>query len=129
NTKKAMNKQLIFESWLCRCSQLGKLLTNLPTEEAKEKIKAEIKILEDERDLGVNANGNKVKWTSNKESSLASLKEKLKREEQDHLPSGAITFLEDEFRRVYWGRKRDISNKYLTKGTISEEDALELLSL
>lgn len=123
-----MNKPLIFETWLCRCSQLGKLLTNLPTEEAKQKIKDDMKVLENERDLGVNVNGNKVKWTPKKESDLLSLKEKLKKEEEDHLPSGAITYLEEEFRRVYWGRKRELSNKYLTKGTIAEEDALELLS-
>lgn len=124
-----MNKPLIFETWLCRCSQLGKLLTNLPTEEAKDKIKSEIKVLEDERDTGININNNKVKWTAKKDSDLIALKEKLKKEEEDYLPPGAISFLEDEFRRVYWGRKRDISNKYLTKGTIAEDDALELLSI
>ncbi len=123
-----MNKPLIFQDWRCRCSQLGKLLTNLPTEEAKQKIKDEIKVLTDERDLGVNANGNKVKWTPTKESNLLALQEKLKREEQDQLPAGAITYLEEEFRYLYWGRRRSLSNKYLTKGTIAEEDALQLLS-
>lgn len=121
-------EKLIFETWLCRCSQLGKIMTNLPTEENQLKLQSQIKELENERDLGVNANGNKVKWTATKESNLVALKEKLIREQQDELPSGAITFLEEEFRRVYWGRKRSLSNKYLTKGTIAEEDALELLS-
>lgn len=124
-----MEQELIFNKWLCRCSQLGKLMTNLPTEQAKEKLTSQIKTLESERDSGVNENGNKVKWTTKKETDLATLKSRLKKEEDDELPSGAISFLEEEFRRVYWGRQRSVSNKYLTKGTIAEEDALELLSV
>lgn len=120
-------ENLIFENWKARCSSLGKLMTNLPSAEQEEKIATEIKELTNERDYGVNKNGNKVKWTENKDNRLAELIEKQNKE--DELPTGAITYLEEVFRDVFWKRKRFLNNKYLEKGTINEDDALGLASL
>ncbi|MDR2223589.1 MAG: hypothetical protein LBE34_12795 [Flavobacteriaceae bacterium] len=120
-------ENLQFANWKARCSSLGKLLTNLPTEEEAIKIANEIKELTNERDYGVNANGNKVKWTENKDNRLALLLEKQNKGEE--LPPGAITYLEEVFRSHFWKRKRFLENKYLTKGTVCEEDALELVSI
>ncbi len=119
-------ENLIFPTWRARCSSLGKLMTNLPTEEEALKIATEIKELTNERDYGINANGNKVRWTENKDNRLALLLEK--KTKGDELPTGAITYLEEEFRDKFWGRKRFLDNKYLKKGTICEEDALDLVS-
>ena len=119
-------ENLIFTNWKARCSSLGKLMTNLPTKEASKKRETRIKELVNERDYGVNANGNKVKWTQNKADELIKLTDD--REKGDELPTGAITELEEVFEDVFWERKRILTNKYLTKGTINEEDALELIS-
>ncbi|KZE77514.1 hypothetical protein AV926_14165 [Myroides marinus] len=119
-------ENLIFTDWLARCSSLGKIMTNLPSEEDTLKIAKEIKDLTNERDYGVNANGNKVKWTENKDNRLALLLEKQNK--GDELPTGAITYLEEVFRSEFWKRKRFLENKYLSKGTICEEDALDIVS-
>lgn len=119
-------ENLIFTNWKARCSSLGKLMTNLPSEEAASKREARIKELTNERDYGVNANGNKVKWTQNKMDELVKLTDD--REKGDELPTGAITYLEEVFRDKFWKRKRFLENKYLSKGTICEEDALDLVS-
>jgi len=119
-------EESIFKDWKERCSSLGHLMTNLQTKEDKQKLKDDIKILENERDLGINVNGNKVKWTDNKIESLNKLKEKLNAD--DELSSGIKTHLDDVFRAVYWNRSRMLSNKYLEKGNIMEEDALQLVS-
>ena len=116
--------KLIFENWEERCSSLGNILTNKKvwTEENEKRVKE----LECERDLGINKNGNKVKWTQTKQDELEKLIDK--RDGPDQLPAGAITHLEDVFRREFWGRERILNNKYLDKGKICEEDALDLKS-
>ncbi|MVX37253.1 hypothetical protein [Myroides sp. LoEW2-1] len=119
-------ENLIFTNWRARCSSFGKLMTNLPSEEESLKIVTEIKDLTNERDYGINANGNKVKWTENKDNRLAFLLDKQNK--GDELPTGAITYLEEVFRDKFWNRKRFLENKYLTKGTVCEEDALDLVS-
>ncbi|WP_430611556.1 hypothetical protein [Flavobacterium sp. JP2137] len=122
-----MSKPLIFTNWMARCSSLGNLMTNLPTEDEQAKIALEIEELTNERDYGTNRNGNKVKWTETKDLRLGVLIKK--RDNPDELPSGAITYLEKEFRDKFWRRRRFLDNKYLSKGTINEDDSLGLLSL
>lgn len=125
NTKlKESGKKYIFEDWKCRSSQIGNIMTNL--ESITQKQLEEIPLLEAEKKTGVNANGNKVKWTDNKAEKLKELI--AKRDAPDELPAGAITWLDAEFRRVFWGRERMLFNKYLEKGNIMEEDALQLVS-
>ena len=115
-----------FTDWKCRASALGNIMTSLPSKEDIEKTKAEIKILEDEKRLGVNTNGNKVKWTENKAEKLTALK--LKLNTKDELPTGAKSFLDKEFRNVFWKRRRLLQNKQLDKGNIGEDDGLGLIS-
>lgn len=115
----------IFENWKARCSGVGNILTSRPKAFTPEH-KQEIKNLENERDNGINANGNKVKWTDTKNKKLSSLYEI--RKGTDQLPTGAISYLDKEFNRIKYGRVRALSNKYLDKGNICEEDSLALLS-
>lgn len=119
-------ENLIFTNWRARCSSHGKLYTNLPSKEAAEKREERIKELVNERDYGINANGNKVKWTQNKMDELIKLTND--REKGDELPTGAITYLTEVFNHLFWKRRRFLENKYLSKGTICEEDALDLRS-
>jgi hypothetical protein len=115
-----------FKDWKVRSSGKGQIMTNLTTQEDIDKIDLEIKSLTNERNSGVNANGNKVKWTETKKDRLIYLIDKKKN--PDALPTGAISYLNEEFRNVFWGRKRILQNKYLEKGNIMEEDALQLVS-
>jgi len=116
---------LMFKNWKARCSSLGHLLTCLPQPITQDEI-AELDALLKELESGVNANGNKTKWTDTKKSRTESLKKKKKGE--DELPPGAITHLEDVFRSQFWGRRRILANKYLDKGNFNEDDAIGLLS-
>ena len=116
-----------FLNWKERCSQGGKLMTNLVTQNDIKKIDDEIKVYLLEKANGINANGNKVKWTDNKQIALDKLL--AKKNNPDELPTGAKSHLDEVFRDVFWGRKRDLQNKYLTKGLTEEESGLGLLSL
>ncbi len=118
-----MGKSL-FTNYKFRASQIGHILTN--TEKISAKELSEIKALESERDNGINANGNKVKWTDRKAERLSALI--TKRDKKEELPKGAISYLEDVFRAEFDGRQRQIFNKYMTKGDLCEEDSLQLLS-
>jgi len=117
----------LFKDWKERCSGLGHIMTNLNTKEEIERINANIKSLEDERDKGVNANGNTVKWTDAKKNKLNDLK--TKRDAPDELSSGIKTHLDDVFRSIFWKRTRLLHNKFLDKGNLCEEDSLGVLSL
>lgn len=116
---------LIFTNWKQRCSSLGHIMTNLPIPITEEE-KKELKDLLYECEHGVNANGNKTKWTDTKASRVAVLQKKEKG--VDELPSGAKTHLDDVFRSVFWKRRRSLSNKYLDKGLLSEQDILDIAS-
>ena len=113
-----------FKKWKCRASSMGHICTKRETI-TKDQL-ADIKALEDEKETGLNANGNKVKWTDNKENKLSSLISK--RDAPDELPAGVKTHLDNVFRSQFWGRNRILFNKYLDKGNLAEEDSLELLS-
>lgn len=117
--------QSLFENWRPRASQFGYLLTNLPERFTSEDEK-KLQELLDEKLNGVNANGNKTKWTDTKQAEVDKLnKKKLGK---DELPDGALTKLEEIFNDIFWKRKQLLHNKYLEKGNIAEEDSLELLS-
>jgi len=115
-----------FKNWRERCSSLGHLMTSLPNAEEKLQTAKDIKSLENERDLGINANGNKVKWTDKKVETLLKLKEKLSN--ADELPQGAKSHLDVVFRDVFWKRRRLLHNKFLDKGNLAEDDGLDLIS-
>lgn len=117
--------QSLFENWRPRASSFGYLLTNLPETFSSEDEK-KLKNLLDEKKSGVNANGNKTKWTDTKQYEVEKLLKK--KEGLDTLPDGAISKLEEIFDDVFWKRKKLLQNKYLEKGLIVEEDSLQLLS-
>lgn len=122
-----MKQQLIFKTWRARCSSLGHILTCLPEKFSKEDA-IKLKQLQYEKETGILPSGNKNRgWTDSKQFEIDKLL--IKKNKKDVLPEGCITHLEDVFRSQFWGRKRLLYNKYLEKGTIGEEDALELLSV
>lgn len=122
-----MKQALIFKEWRARCSSLGHILTNLPEKFSKDDAKR-LKELIYEKETGILPSGNKNRgWTDTKQTEIDKLL--IKKNRKDSLPDGCITHLEDIFRSQFWGRKRLLHNKYLEKGTMSEEDALELLSV
>lgn len=123
---KVMNKPLIFENWKPRASSFGHLLTCLPPKFTDED-QVRLSELLDEKISGKNTNGNTTKWTDTKQKEVDKLKSKKKGE--DVLPTGAITKLEEIFDDLFWKRRKLLHNKYLDKGTITEEDGLELLSI
>lgn len=116
---------LIFTKWRPRCSSLGHIMTNLPKPISEEE-KVELANLLEECRTGVNANGNKTKWTETKAERVKALKKKEKGD--DELSSGIKTHLDDVFRAVFWRRRRNLSNKYLDKGLLVEQDILDLAS-
>ena len=68
----------------------------------------------------------KLKLTENMSIELTNLIEK--RDAEDVLPPGAISHLDEVFRNVFWKRKRDLTNKFLEKGLLTEQDVLNLSS-
>ena len=117
-------QQSLFTNWKSRTHSIGKLLTN--EKQISEKQLTEIKFLLNEKNSGLNSNGNKVSFTDTK-------KEKLKRlialrDTPEVLPEGAITHLNSVFRDEFWKRRRIVSNKQTEKGTDCETDSLQLLS-
>jgi len=116
---------LIFTKWRPRCSSLGHIMTNLPKPISEDE-KIELANLLEECRTGVNANGNKTKWTETKADRVKSLQKKEKGDDQ--LSSGIMNHLDDVFRAVFWKRRRHVSNKYLEKGLLSEQQILDLAS-
>lgn len=117
-----MESGLTFKEWKQRCSSLGHILTNLPglSESEKNKISA----FEDR--VRESVDNPKKALTDNMKEEFQKLK--AKRDAPDSLPSGAITHLDDVFRSIFWGRKRFLSNKFLEKGLLQEENSLDLIS-
>lgn len=122
------SKSSIFENWKIRCSNLYSIMTNLPTQEVISKTNNEIEVLLNEKNKGINANGNKVKWTDNKEDKLNTLLSKLSSITNDELPTGAITALNEEYLSIKYGRTKIVTSKQMDKGDMVENDSIKLLS-
>jgi len=114
----------LFTNWKSRTSSLGKLLTN--EEKISQKQLNDIEVLQKEKKLGVNANGNKVKFTENKAAKLANLI--AIRDAPEVLPIGVKTHLDKIFNHVFWQRRRLLKGNQIDKGTHCETDSLQLLS-
>lgn len=114
----------LFKNWKQRCSSLGKLLTNQVKITPKQL--QEITTLTNERDSGINSNGNKIKFTQTKQTKLDYLISL--RDAPDQLPEGAETYLDTVFYDVFWKRRRIVSNNKMEKGTDCEPDSLQLVS-
>lgn len=113
-------------SILFRASGVGALMTTKQGAGITPKQLERIDELKYERDNGVNANGNKVKWTDTKISELKELE--AKRDAPPELSATAKAFV----RRIWLQREKgvykDIKSKYLDKGNFQEETAISLLS-
>lgn len=105
-----------------RCSSLGNLLGGFERITAKQE--QEIADLE-KRKLESESNP-KLALTAIMQSKLDELV--AKRDAPDQLPQGAISYLDNVFRDKFWGRKRDLNNKFLEKGNLVEQDVLGLAS-
>lgn len=113
---------LIFKNFRFRCHRLGDIMTNLPGLTATE----EKKLLTLSKRKIDAKKGDAKPLTPLMEEDLRELIKK--KEKPDSLPPGAKTYLDGVFDEIYWKRKRILSNKYLDKGLITEQDVLKLHS-
>lgn len=108
-----------------RCSQLYKIMTG--TINSTVDYSKEIKDLEEERDKGVNKNGNKAKWTTTKKEKLESLISKKNKPWHELLPKTMKTELRKIFRSEKYNRTFSFTNKFVEKGIAQEEDGITTL--
>tara|TARA_R110000796_G_C14555326_1_gene434293 strand:- start:2122 stop:3081 length:960 start_codon:yes stop_codon:yes gene_type:complete len=108
-----------------RCSQIYKIMTGSIT--FPENYSKEIKELTEERDKGVNKNGNKVKWTTTKKEKLESLISKKNKPWHELLPQTMKTELRKIFRAEKYNRTFSFTNKFVQKGISQEEDGITTL--
>lgn len=112
---------------LFRASGSAALMTNKQGAVITEGQLAEIKELENERDFGVNVNGNKVKWLGTKKpETLFGLISK--RDAPPELSNTAKAFVRKVWLQLEKGVRTEIKSKYLEKGIYREEDAISLLT-
>jgi hypothetical protein len=97
-------------------------MTNLPGLTAAEEKKLETLSL---RKIGA-SKGDAKPLTEIMESDLKELI--AKKNKPDSLPTGAKSYLDTVFDEIYWKRKRILTNKYLDKGLMTEQDVLDLHS-
>lgn len=118
-----MESNLIFKSYKFRCSALGHLMGGLNsiTKKQLEKI-SELEARKAEAETNP-----KKALTPNMESLLLELI--AKRDAEDVLPQTAKSYLDETFRDLFWKRKRHLSNKYIEKGLMTEQDILHLASV
>jgi hypothetical protein len=114
------------EEILFRASGSGALMTNKQGAVITETQLKRIDELLYEKLNGVNAAGNKVKWTDNKIAELESLI--TKRDAPPELSDTAKAFVRKVWLQVQKGVYIDIKSKYLEKGLYREEDAISLLT-
>jgi len=116
-----MSEELIFKNWKPRASAIGNLMggfKGISANQLDELNKLEQRV----RDSFDNP---KLALTENMKVKLAELK--AKRDAPIELSQGAKSYLDTVFRDVFWRRKRFLSNKYLEKGLLFEDNALGLL--
>lgn len=113
----------IFSDWTQRCSGISHI-TSVGVSITETQL-ANLEKLE-QRVIDSMSNP-KLALTDNMKRDLAELK--AKRDAPDELPKGAITNLDNVFRKVFWKRERlEIDNKYTDKGKQNQEDVLDLHS-
>lgn len=108
-----------FSKYKFRASQASKLLVGtirISKEQAQE-----IKDLEQERDTGINANRNKVKWTHNKQVKYDKL---VDARDNPKLPKTVETELRKIHRSERYNRNFEFTNKYVQKGIHQEREAI-----
>ena len=118
--KELIEKLPVFK---CRASKAG--LLNMGYQSATDSDFARIKELESERDTLTNANGNKVKWTANKQIELDKLIYLVK---NPQLGESIKSYLKEWLISQLTGKRKEINSKYLTRGVEVEELAIERIS-
>jgi len=121
-----MDTSLETDKILWRASGSGALMTNKQGAVITETQIKRIDELLYELLNGVNAAGNKVKWTDNKKEELATLT--TKRDAKPELSDTAKAFVRKVWLQMQKGVYIDIKSKYLDKGLYAEEDAITLLT-
>jgi hypothetical protein len=119
-----MKTKIDWSTYKFRASQTHKLLTgSLPD---KREFDKRILELENERDFLVNANGNKVKWTINKQDELDNLLQKKNTPYHELLPKTMTSELRKIHRSETFGRNFSFTNKYVQKGIAQEEQSISV---
>jgi len=112
---------------LFNASSAGALLTEKQGARFTDNQLVRIKELENERDLGINANGNKVKFEGTKKpEELAELI--AKRDAPPELSDTAKALVRKVWLRNEKGIYDTIKSKYLDKGIFKEEDSISLVT-
>ena len=110
-----------FSNYKFRASQSSKL--KVGTIGITEIQEAELVSLAKEKETGINVNGNKIKWTPTKEERLKKL---IKDKELNALPKTIITELRKIHREETTGRRFIVTNKYIQKGLVQEEEGFSV---
>ena len=116
-----MNTEEIF----FRASSIGNLMTEGQGKVFTENMQIELDNLYYELENGVNRNGNKVKWTDNKDLRLKDLV--AKRDAPPELSPTAKSEVEKIWLLNEKGFFEDLENKYLSKGLLNENEGLQLV--
>jgi len=108
------------QQFKCRASKIGDLITGFKkiTPAQIERISE----LETERDTLINKNGNKVKWTDNKEDELTNL---IHLSKNPQLGETAKTYLKEWVISQLTGKEKRVESKYFEHGIFAEEAAIE----
>ncbi len=119
-----MGRTINWKEYKFRASQCHKLLTGDIVDASI--YNDQINELENERDTLTNSNGNKVKWTTNKEEKLKKLKELASKPLFERLPKTMTTELRKIHRAEKHNRNFSFTNKYVQKGIQQEEEAITI---
>lgn len=114
-------QQLKVPKFKIRCSAIGKLMSGKVvrfTESDNDRL-AELYY---ERDNLINKNGNKVKWTVNKQKELSALLDR--KSKPDELPTGAKTYCDKWIKSKLYNRRKNFTSKYTTKGNLVEDESI-----
>ena len=112
---------------LFNASSAGALLTEKQGARFTDVQIARIAELENERDSGINVNGNKVKWDGTKKpDELAELIRK--RDAPPELSDTAKALVRKTWLKYEKGIYSNIKSKYLEKGIVKEEDSISLIT-
>lgn len=112
---------------LFNASSAGVLLTEKQGQKFTDVQFSRIKELENERDLGINVNGNKVKFEGTKKPE--ELSELIrKRDASPELSDTAKALVRKVWLRNEKGIYETIKSKFLDKGIIKEEDSISLIT-
>lgn len=116
-----MKKQI--KEFKCRASNAGTMMTGYKC--IDEKGLKRIQELEKEKSCGKNVNGNKIKWTENKQKELDKL---VYLKNNPSLGETCITMLKEWLITEVTGNQKEIESKYLSHGIYAEPFGLQRAS-